>query len=69
MHPKGNRKPGSWPHSFVAVVQIPAWCNGEMPNPCGDFDGSAYALSRLPYIHPWLSLVIEVWTIHIKPYN
>jgi two pore calcium channel protein len=54
---------------LLPFFEIPAWCNGEIPNPCGDFDGSAYALSRLPYIHPWSSLVIEVCTIHIKPYN
>ncbi|XP_073388822.1 two pore calcium channel protein 1 isoform X2 [Physcomitrium patens] len=46
---------------FVLLVlpcfEIPVWCQGQLPYPCGD--PMKYQLSGLPYIERWQSLLVE----------
>lgn len=58
---------------LLPFFEIPAWCNGKLPNPCGD--SKKYPLSGLPYIHPYVSLVIETccvlllaWSVALQRY-
>ncbi|XP_024360131.1 two pore calcium channel protein 1 isoform X1 [Physcomitrium patens] len=58
---------------FLPFFEIPAWCNGKLPNPCGE--PKKYLLSGLPYIHPHVSLVIETccvlvlaWSVALQRY-
>jgi two pore calcium channel protein len=42
---------------MLPVFEVPFWCKGEMPQPCGDPE--LYALSGIPYIKNWHSLLIQ----------
>ena len=46
---------------FCFFCQIPVWCKGELPHPCGD--PTKFALSGMPYIERRLALLIEVCTL------
>lgn len=46
---------------LLCFCQIPVWCKGELPHPCGD--PKEFALSGMPYIERWMSLLIEVCTL------
>lgn len=43
---------------LLPFFEIPAWCNGKLPHPCGD--PKKYPLSGSPYIQPWISGTIQV---------
>jgi len=47
---------------FVMMIlpffEVPAWCSGDLPHPCGD--PRLYPLSGIPYIQPWISITIQV---------
>ncbi len=43
---------------ILGWIQVPFWCKGEMPEPCGDPE--LYTLSGIPYIKNWHSLLIQV---------
>ncbi|XP_024379909.1 two pore calcium channel protein 1 isoform X1 [Physcomitrium patens] len=58
---------------LLPFFEIPAWCNDKLPTPCGD--PKKYLLSGLPYIHPYVSLVIETccavvlaWSVVLQRY-
>ena len=46
---------------YFFFCQIPLWCKGELPHPCGD--PTKFALSGMPYIERRLALLIEVCTL------
>ncbi|KAG0629978.1 hypothetical protein M758_1G144100 [Ceratodon purpureus] len=41
----------------LPFFEIPVWCQGQLPYPCGD--PVTYQLSGLPYIDRWQSLLVE----------
>ncbi|KAG0613396.1 hypothetical protein M758_6G099500 [Ceratodon purpureus] len=58
---------------LLPFFEVPAWCNDKLPNPCGD--PKIYPVSGLPYIHPYVSLVIETccvlllaWSVALQRY-
>ncbi|KAG0601477.1 hypothetical protein M758_11G114500 [Ceratodon purpureus] len=58
---------------ILPFFEIPAWCDGDLPNPCGD--PKKYPLSGLPFIQPWISVSIQalcilvlVWSVCLQWY-
>ncbi|XP_024358614.1 two pore calcium channel protein 1 [Physcomitrium patens] len=47
----------------LPFFEIPAWCDGDLPHPCGD--PQKYPLSGLPYIRPWISVTIQVFCVMV----
>lgn len=57
----------------LPFFEIPAWCNNDLPHPCGD--PKKYPLSGLSYIQPWISVTIQVlcvlllvWSVWLQWY-
>uniref|UniRef100_A0A7I4BQ85 Ion transport domain-containing protein n=1 Tax=Physcomitrium patens TaxID=3218 RepID=A0A7I4BQ85_PHYPA len=48
---------------ILPFFEIPAWCDGNLPKPCGD--PRKYPLSGLPFIQPWISASIQVLCVSV----